>query len=77
MQEIRNFRWHKVLDYGLCTVRYQYHIRNNNNGCLNYVENTLLGQLSPLFTLPKKYELASESPLLGFLLLANSPTKLL
>ena len=51
LQEIRDFHWLKVLDYGLCTVRYQYHIRNNNNGSINYVENTLLCPVIALFTL--------------------------
>ena len=32
IQEIRDFHWLKVLNYGLCTGRYQYHIRSNHNG---------------------------------------------
>ena len=34
IQEIRDFHWLKVLYYGPCTGRYQYHIRNNNNGSI-------------------------------------------
>ena len=63
IQELREYDWFKSLTHGLCTKRYRYVIRNNDNGS----KVTCGHEFSQKLIMPKIRRYVSYRPLIMLL----------